>query len=332
MKNYFVRGSSIAAVFVLILIHSTTIYGFHWLQCPEKTSENCKCKTNPKYSFECSKNSERISVERVRFDVWHGLYFRCTNVSVDELYESFNFRQNEPNLCGIDGIKIDSCPKSVVQLIGRSVISNIEGDSLGVMINHLKELPENIFTGLNDLNLLVVTGNHSLTLPENNLILLPEHIFAGLSKLEFLHLHENHLTTLSENIFQGLNNLIELKLGKNRLTTLPERIFNDLTKLEYLYLDNNRFKELSGSVFNGLTNLRILGLNENYFMGLPENIFSRLTNLEELDLHGNRLIELSESIFNGLTNLTTLHLQRNGLITISENILKDQIHLKNLQV
>lgn len=273
MKNNSFRKNGMMSVYISILFHSIAIVCGVLLECPTKISDNCTCRTKPIFSFECFRNNERISIETGQFDTWNRLYVRCTNGSVDELYESFNFRKNQQNFDAIDGLQIDSCPESVVQLIRNTFISYFTGTVFNVTINQSTMPPENIFNGLNSLFWLNLRGNQMTMLPEN--------IFHDLTKLEFLYLHKNSLKELSGNVFHRLTSLRWLYLNGNQLTMLPENIFNGLTKLYSLDLHSNNLTTMSENMFKDQIEMNHLKLSVNPW--LCDRIFLGMVRL----LHGN---------------------------------------------
>jgi len=89
---------------------------------------------------------------------------------------------------------------------------------------------------------------------------IPDDIFYGFENLEILNFHGNQLRELPQSI-RNLTNLRYLYLDHNGLTELPDSIGN-LTNLKELHLINNDLTELPDSIGN-LTNLEMLWLDEN---------------------------------------------------------------------
>lgn len=215
-------------------------------------------------------------------------------------------------------------PGSISYLLKQGCVRIISEGPFGLRL-YLYNLNINDLTGLQEIpNIRSIT---SIILSNNQLTTLPERIFAGLSNLEILYLDHNPLRQLRAGVFDDLTSLKTLSLNYNDLTTLPEGIFSRLSNLEKLSLSNNHGLQLRAGMFDELTHLKTLSLNHNDLTTLPEGIFSRLRNLEELNLIGNRLTTLPEGIFSGLRNLKELTLQSNpGLNSIG---IEDKVYTRN---
>lgn len=93
----------------------------------------------------------------------------------------------------------------------------------------------------------------------------------------------NDLTTLPDNIFNGLNNLLSLRLSGTNLTTIPEKILNSPTQLEWLDLSQNHLTALFEHTFNGLNKLESLDLSFKNLTILCENTLNDLT-INQIDM------------------------------------------------
>ena len=184
-------------------------------------------------------------------------------------------------------------------------------DKLSINIIHLGgnylELTNNFFP------LTIFPNLQSLLLSHNQLTQLPENIFSNLNQLQELDLSHNQLTQLPANIFSNLNQLEILLLSHNQLTQLPENIFSNLNQLQELDLSHNQLTQLPANIFNNLNQLEILLLSHNQLTQLPENIFSNLNQLRSLHLSHNQLTQFSENIFSNLNLLQILYLDNNPL-------------------
>ena len=150
------------------------------------------------------------------------------------------------------------------------------------------------FVGLTNLETLGLGGNRL------NPTTLPSGLFSGLTNLNILILSDMFLETLPANIFNGLTNLTELNLSLNELTELPSGLFSDLTKVTILRLHGNNLTSagLPSGIFSSLTSLETVWLNTNVLTELPDGLFSGLTNLnsvrvnEQRDTEGNAIASL----------------------------------------
>ncbi len=137
------------------------------------------------------------------------------------------------------------------------------------------------------------------------------------------------LTELKYGDFDGLDNLIEIRLDGNKLSSIPDRIFDNLTHLTTLNLSSNVISTLPVGIFDNNTNLQELYINNNQLSSLPEGLFDNLTHLTTLNLSSNQLNSLPDRPFHNLTNLTHLYLSNNPLISVQRS---DFDHLTNLIV
>ncbi len=202
--------------------------------------------------------------------------------------------------------------------------------------NHLRSLPDGIFSGLSGLTRLWLTHNslselrtdvladltalRSLKLGRNELLDLPSGVFSGLEELRGLHLDRNNLSSLPLDVFVGLAKLESLNLSGNELTDLPSRVFAELTALQQLFLSNNSLPVLRADMFYGLVSLRELSLEENWLTDLPAHIFDDLPTLERLTLGWNGLRDLPDGVFSRLTKLQSLGLYNNDLVKLSPDV------------
>lgn len=166
-----------------------------------------------------------------------------------------------------------------------------------------RSLPEDIFDGLDSLEILNLNANELTSLPED--------IFDGLSELTRLNLTSNDLTALPEDIFDGLTSLDTLKLGYNELSSLPADIFDGLGSLSALWLYFNDLTSLPSDIFDGLSSLTLLHLDGNELSSLPDGVFDGSPNLGRLHVDSNELSSLPDSVFDGLTDLDSLELHDN---------------------
>ena len=87
--------------------------------------------------------------------------------------------------------------------------------------------------------------------------------FTGLANVQILVLAANHLTRLDSSTFTGLTSLTKLELYSNNLTRLEADTFSALTKLQTLSLHMNQLTAIDRQVFIGLINLNAVYLRSN---------------------------------------------------------------------
>lgn len=99
----------------------------------------------------------------------------------------------------------------------------------------METLPNELFANLTHLNSVII---------KCDIISLPEDIFYGSKNINLINLERNAIQTLPENIFHDQEKLEKLDLGKNLITELPEAIFAGAISLKELILSNNRLKTI----------------------------------------------------------------------------------------
>lgn len=162
--------------------------------------------------------------------------------------------------------------------------------------NHLTELPEMFFQGLNCLE--------KLSLSNNRFTWLPEMIFRSLINLAELRLSRNHLRQLPISLFSGLHSLMILALDENELTQLPPTAFHDLNSLKALWLGKNRLADVPETLLSGLNGLKDVWLDVNQLRYVPVSLFQGLPHLKQVSLDFNQLTEENkEALRNALPNV-----------------------------
>lgn len=373
MKRKFISKSSLIAIGFFLLIQLTAFECY----CPDRLYEGCVCQY--KY-LNCSKNNEAILMEEIAIEEIsltrhdgseRSTEFKCTNITTNGEIISENLLKSLRlfYFYSVRHITIDSCPVSVMKLLGNYskiydkfrklkikpngavrpgdyliYISGMRRLDLGG--NNLTIMPENIFENNTELVELELSGRDLIELPEmifknltnlkklvlnrNKLTQLPRNIFQNLKNLKELGIYENQLTTLPEDIFMGPSGLEILVFEEVPLTSLPENIFNGLINLRFLILFGNKITTLPNGIFDSLRSLKTLALIRTNLTTLPENIFQNQINLRLLELSDNRLKTIPEFAFDTLTNLQWLNLSFNSLTTLPEGILKRQNNLTEI--
>ncbi|XP_067227610.1 podocan [Chanodichthys erythropterus] len=164
-------------------------------------------------------------------------------------------------------------------------------------------LPENMFNGSDNLEILIMSSNFLRYVPKA----LPTALYR-------LHLKNNKLEKIPAGAFDNLSHLRELYLQNNFLSNdgMDNETFSHLNSLEYLDLSNNNLT----AVPLGLPrNIVLLHLEKNYIQSITINALTPVRNLEYLLLHNNRLRSRSihPAAFMGLKRLHTVHMYNNLL-------------------
>ncbi|XP_054458629.1 podocan [Anoplopoma fimbria] len=173
-------------------------------------------------------------------------------------------------------------------------------------------LPDHMFNGSNNLEILTLSSNFLRVVPRN----LP-------SSLYRLHLKSNKLEKIPAGAFDNLPNLRELYLQNNLLSNegMDNDTFSQLSSLECLDLSNNNLDVVP----KGLPrNLMLLHLEKNSIRSIPGDALVSVRNLEYLLLHNNKLRSRSihPTAFQGLKKLHTLHMYNNLLERVPRGLPK----------
>ncbi|XP_061196772.1 toll-like receptor 3 [Saccostrea echinata] len=215
----------------------------------------------------------------------------------------------------------------------------------------IRYIHENAFSGLQNLNNLLLNNNYVQRVPQNlpkNLLylymtgnqidVLKSNSFSNLGRLRRLHLGNNKILTLYGGAFSGLRNLEELQLYGNRINTLPKRLFAPFTRLTKLELQQNNLKMIQNSTetFSTMTSLKNLNLADNGCSSLPLTLFSNVNkSLQKLEFKGNQLGkillgDIDNKLFRGLKQLNFLDLSNNQIHDLPPRVFRDLKNLKTL--
>ncbi|PSN37590.1 hypothetical protein C0J52_14527 [Blattella germanica] len=200
--------------------------------------------------------------------------------------------------------------------------------------NSIDKIEINAFKGLKNLAFLDLNNNKITKLWKNSFhgllrlsklnienCLVREIIpgaFNGLGELHQLYLGGNNLKTLDGKCFDGLPNLMFLKISHG-INSLPGNLFKVMPNLTHLNLDNNNLSNLHLNVTKDLKKLQVLSLEKNKIQILYNNMFSCLTNLIELKLDDNSIHTINDHAFNGMKHLQKINLRNNNICTLSND-------------
>ncbi|XP_017122826.1 chaoptin [Drosophila elegans] len=193
---------------------------------------------------------------------------------------------------------------------------------LKVSGNHLTEIPDDAFTGLE-------RSLWELILPQNDLVEIPSKSLRHLQKLRHLDLGYNHITHIQHDSFRGLEDSLQtLILRENCISQLQSHSFTGLLILETLDLSGNNLFEIDPNVFvDGMPRLTRLLLTDNILSEIPYDALGPLKSLRTLDishnviwsLSGNETYEIKAST---KLNLDNLHLEYNHIEVLPPNSFK----------
>ena len=176
----------------------------------------------------------------------------------------------------------------------------VELEMLDLSQNELVEIPDGVFEMLSKMK--------NLDLSSNDITHISKGSFSGLVQLERLYLHANVIQSIHLEAFEGLDMLLELKLQGNQLTSLPSLHFPRLLLLD---LSNNNIPSLGPSDLQ-TPHLEALKLASLGLTSVDEDLITSLGNLHELDISSNKLTEVPQALKqDSLKGLIKLNLAAN---------------------
>ncbi|KAM6456419.1 podocan isoform 1-T2 [Liasis olivaceus] len=171
-------------------------------------------------------------------------------------------------------------------------------------------LPESMFNGSDNVEVLIMSSNFLKYVPKN----LPRAMYK-------LHLKNNKLEKIPTGAFSELSELREIYLQNNKLTNegMDNETFWKLSSLEYLDLSSNNLSQIPPGLPR---NIVLLHLEKNSIRSIGNDVLTQIKNLEYLLLHNNKLKahEIHPLAFHGLKKLHTVHLYNNLLEKIPSGL------------
>lgn len=171
-------------------------------------------------------------------------------------------------------------------------------------------LPDNMFNGSSNVEILIMSSNFLKYVPKN----LPPALYK-------LHLQSNKLEKIPKGAFSELAGLRELYLQNNYLSNegMDNETFWKLSSLEYLDLSSNNLSQIPSGLPR---NIVLLHLEKNAIKVIDRDVLTQIKNLEYLLLHNNKLKArgIHPLAFQGLKKLHTVHLYNNMLERIPSGL------------
>ncbi|XP_075052579.1 matrix-remodeling-associated protein 5 [Mixophyes fleayi] len=177
------------------------------------------------------------------------------------------------------------CTFRSLATVPTGIPKHVERINLG--FNSIQSIPENAFSGLTKLEMLLIHSNAVQNIPNG--------AFKDLSSLQVFKMSYNKLKVITSHTFHGLSGLTRLHVDHNNIGTIHPNAFNGLTALRLLHLEGNSLQQLHANTFctfNFLgyfrqSTLKHLYLSDNMIQTLPAAMIQTMPLLENLYLHGN---------------------------------------------
>ncbi|KAI1236846.1 hypothetical protein IHE44_0015102 [Lamprotornis superbus] len=204
-------------------------------------------------------------------------------------------------------------------------------------------LPDNMFNGSNNVEILIMSSNflkyvpknlppalYKLHLQSNKLEKIPKGAFSELAGLRELYLQNNYLSNegMDNETFWALHWVLKpdphLHWSHLYVSVKNQSIFfpdfpRKLSSLEYLDLSSNNLSQIPSGLPR---NIVLLHLEKNAIKVIDRDVLTQIKNLEYLLLHNNKLKArgIHPLAFQGLKKLHTVHLYNNMLERIPSGL------------
>lgn len=168
-----------------------------------------------------------------------------------------------------------------------------------------------------------------INLRHNRIKELHEQVFLGIPDVEELLLSSNEISSLVSTVFGNMTKLKILELHNNRIPTIESNLFANNSMLTNLTLNNNNIRNIADAVFNGLDRLYYFDISHNPVVqdkihAFPNAVITKLQNISLTHLMIGDRVNYLDASHNQLTvanlsvarNLTVLNLSHNKLKTI----------------
>lgn len=282
---------------------------------------NCSCTDAfSDFEIECPGFNQSISI---RMAPKMNVEIECKEMS-EHVYQKLPVM----TLGDIKTVRIRRCPlpvggSSIQRILDRLGMKRLRSLAFNNYFMDSKRLVREHLRGLDELERLMLGG----------LTELPEDVFTDVQNLTWLELKSNNIE-LPASIFQPLKKLELLDLGYNSLRTLEPGLFREQKKLRVLNLWGNDLQNLSRESFQGLQTIDDLDLSANKMLALPDNIFDLLPNLTRIHLSANNFTELPADLFvnNKKLNIFKIVNNRVNLETLPDGMLANLTQLKEVLI
>ena len=194
--------------------------------------------------------------------------------------------------------------------------------SINLSYNNIKEIPEGLFEGKTNLEVVEFNGNDRIST-------IPKDLFKDTNKIKEIYMSYLGVNKVEKGTFNNLENLDIIDLQNNKISEIEENAFDGLSNLTQLGLDGNKLSELPDDLLKDLDSLTFLGLSENEFTKIPKTI-EQVTNVELLYLNWNHLTSVANIDFSKLSKLKLLNFAWNEITSLPDKMLAKNTNLESV--
>nr|CAI5824887.1 unnamed protein product [Callosobruchus analis] len=219
--------------------------------------------------YSASRLNDFLAEEYPKRSYFHSIIL--TNQNVPTLYNG-----SLADLVILDTLSLEFCNVHEIQ---PGAFRNLTSGVLSLKGNKIKELKDNIFTGLD---------------------------------LKGLDLSQNGLTTISESAFHQMQMLLTINLSHNSISSWNAKWFKDNNMLMQILIQNNTIKSLPEFSFSNLAGDLPIALvfSHNRISKIDPNAFRGIKTIIKLALDNNLIEDIGESTLNGIS-IYTLRINNN---------------------
>ena len=216
--------------------------------------------------------------------------------------------------------------------------------NIDLQANVITEIPNESFSKLNNLEVLILSNNHIveihrdslhglsglrvLSLSNNKLIKIEASYLKTLEALEILDLNSNEISELDSGVFADLKNIKTIDLSWNSLRNVTNSLTSLPDSLKILDLQHNSLKNLKAGTFVNSPKSELL-LSYNKIANIEDGSFN-LPNLDYLGLAHNYLTVIYSGMLQGLKNVRSLRLEENNITRIEKCTFENFVSLCKL--
>ncbi|MGB4031137.1 MAG: leucine-rich repeat domain-containing protein, partial [Tenuifilaceae bacterium] len=173
---------------------------------------------------------------------------------------------------------------------------------LQIIEKDITSLKPGDFEGLEGLKMLNLEGNKLQSLDSS--------VFSGLTNLENLVLARNPLIALQDEL-RVLTHLKRFDCSDCQLSEISTAAFGDNLELESVFLADNQLSQLPDGIFQNNDHLRIVDLSGNRFVQIPALFASEKSPLEAFDISRNLITVPDLSPLSRFQKLQVVNLSNN---------------------
>ena len=290
------------------------------LKCPSTSS--CTCIEYSELEIQCPRFEPHVFV-RVQQNNY--VHFECENITNNEYELVPEIKLDETRF-----LQITKCPlphgKSVASYLKNIHIDRIRSfQFVSSGVNHNNPVESQHFRNLGDIEMFDLRGM------ENEIKDLPSDLFVGMQKLTWVRIRVANIH-LPVDLFSPLENLEFLELGHNKLRSLEPGFLRNQRKLQKLNLWGNALRNLNKDSFIGLELVNELDLSANGMESLEPDLLFHLTNLTDINLSTNNFASLPDGLFANNRKLRNFRLLENrvSMETLPNGLLANLTNLETV--